>query len=211
MKKILLALVALSLVGCASPEYGQYLEAQVTMAREARQAADAKAAALVKVCDSGKESACLVAAFALGQANGSSGQAAASFAPPESAFDKGLRIVGAVLPFATQIVIAKTNANAMNHQSDNSTLLGIKQAEFASNTAASTNSAFVGIAGKIQAPTVVVPQANVTTILGGSGVIGSGSFSTQANPVTTTNTTTTTTTDNHSNQNNPVTNPITGK
>jgi hypothetical protein len=63
------------------------------------------------------------------------------------------------------------------------------QSNNSARVAISTNETFYGLAGKIQAPVVTTPQANVTSntsyTLSGTGVLGSGSYSTIANPTTT--------------------------
>jgi hypothetical protein len=71
---------------------------------------------------------------------------------------------GLLLPTIGQVYTVNKQTTLGMRQSDNATALGV-----------STNAAFVGIAGKIQAP-----AANVTTI-GGNGVIGAGSYSIGAN------------------------------
>jgi hypothetical protein len=83
---------------------------------------------------------------------------------PKNWADYAMQWTGLLLPTVGQIY-------TINKQ----TTLGMRQSDNATAVAVSTNSAFVGIAGKIQAP-----AANVTTI-GGNGVIGAGSYSIGAN------------------------------
>jgi hypothetical protein len=92
------------------------------------------------------------------------GQQNAQIAAPKSWADHALQWTGLLLPTVGQIYTINKQTSLGMRQSDNATALGI-----------STNAAFVGIAGKIQAP-----AANVTTI-GGNGVIGAGSYSIGAN------------------------------
>jgi hypothetical protein len=92
------------------------------------------------------------------------GQQNAQINAPKSWADYALQWTGLLLPTVGQIY-------TINKQ----TTLGMRQSDNATAVAVSTNGAFVGIAGKIQAP-----AANVTTI-GGNGVIGSGSYSIGAN------------------------------
>lgn len=180
MKRILITLVTiLALSGCASNDYRIYADNQAAIST-------AKYAAISKIAESNPNAA----AFAiLGQGNGSSDQMRA----PESAGETVLRYLGVLAAPVAQMYGAHQSTKLGIAQSDNSMTLGIAQSGNAMATAASTNNAFVSMAGKIQAPVTVVPQANVTTTLSGAGVIGSGSYSTNANPVTTTTTTNTTT------------------
>ena len=80
-------------------------------------------------------------------------------AAPRSAWDTALGFAQVLANPLTMIYQSHQNMLLGTTQSNNSTALGI-----------STNQAFQGIAGNIQAP-----AANVTTTLSGAGVIGSGS------------------------------------
>lgn len=158
--------------------------------------------ALAAIAKDGSDASRIAATMAL--AFGGAGGATASqpqIQAPQSS--SALQWAQVLMPSVTQL-----------YSISQSTRLGMSQSENATRVAESTNNAFVGIAGKIQAPVTVTPQANVTTTtttstdshnsaasttstastttsIGASGVIGNGSYSTAANPTTTTTTTTT--------------------
>lgn len=137
MKKILFSLVlVVSLVGCASTEqYNSYTAVHQAYA----EAESEKYRALAAMARQADPTAKAIAAVMLGQNNqaGSRPQIAA----PESFADKLLRWSSVILPTATQMYVARQNANVQITNSNN-----------AAATAASTNAAFVGIASQIQAP-----------------------------------------------------------
>lgn len=213
-------LTLLAASGCASDDYRLYAESQAAI-HTARANADAERyRAMASIAQSGDTTAKVAAMFAM-QAAGNGGQQPAHIAAPKSTAEVARDWLGMILPVAIQGYGIHANSQVMMRQSDNS-----------ARVAESTNAAFVGIAGQIQAPAANVttttlsgsgvigsgfysaPTTTVTT-LSGSGVLGSGSYT---GPVSTTTlsgtgaiggnyTPTTTTTDNHSvnNSNNPVT------
>lgn len=193
MKTFISICIVLLLTGCATDSNYQIYSANQTAV------ATAKYKAIEAIAASNPNAA----AFALMGQGGNSDQMRA----PESAGETVLKFLGVLANPLANMYGAHQATKLGIAQSDNAVTLGVTQSNNATVLGASTNNAFVGIAGKIQAPVTVVPQANVTTTLSGTGVLGNGTYSTNANPVTTT------TTDNHSNQGNPITttNPIAGK
>jgi hypothetical protein len=158
MKLIAPIIAVLALTGCATnSEYAAYADAH--KAQAAAQAA--RYQALADIARQGDTTAKVAAVMSL-QMGG--GQQNAQIAAPKSWADHALQWTGLLLPTVGQIYTINKQTSLGMRQSDNATALGI-----------STNAAFVGIAGKIQAP-----AANVTTI-GGNGVIGAGSYSIGAN------------------------------
>lgn len=157
MKLIAPLLAVLSLTGCATAEYAAYADAHKAQAA----AQTARYQALAEIAKQGDTTAKVAAVMSL-QMGG--GQQNAQINAPRNWADYALQWTGLLLPTVTQVYsVGKQTALGMR-QSDNATALGI-----------STNNAFLGMAGKIQAP-----AANVTTI-GGNGVIGAGSYSIGAN------------------------------
>ena len=178
MKSTLAALAALTLAGCASAPYEKYAEIHVAYAT----AQAAKYTAIGAVGVSGDTTAKVAAMFAL---QGAGQQGAPNIAAPKSTADSVREWAGIIVPSLMQGYGIFANTKMGMRQSDNSTALGV-----------STNETFLGMAGQIQAP-----AANLT--IGGSGVIGAGSYSTDNhaidgsyNPAPVDN----------SNQNNPVDN-----
>jgi hypothetical protein len=157
MKLITTLLCALSLTGCATAEYQAYADAHKAQAA----AQTARFQALADIAKQGDTTAKVAAVMSL-QMGG--GQQNAQINAPKSWADYAMQWTGLLLPTVGQIYTINKQTSLGMRQSDNATALGI-----------STNNAFVGMAGKIQAP-----AANVTTI-GGNGVIGSGSYSIGAN------------------------------
>jgi len=157
MKLIVPLIAVLSLTGCATAEYQAYADAHKAQAA----AQTARYQALADIAKQGDTTAKVAAVMSL-QMGG--GQQNTQINAPKSWADYALQWTGLLLPTVGQIY-------TINKQ----TTLGMRQSDNATAVAVSTNNAFVGIAGKIQAP-----AANVTTI-GGNGVIGSGSYSIGAN------------------------------
>jgi hypothetical protein len=155
--RLIAILCAVSLTGCATAEYQAYADAHKAQAA----AQTARYQALADIAKQGDTTAKVAAVMSL-QMGG--GQQATQINAPKSWADYALQWTGLLLPTVGQIY-------TINKQ----TTLGMRQSDNATAVAVSTNNAFVGIAGKIQAP-----AANVTTI-GGNGVIGSGSYSIGAN------------------------------
>ena len=157
MKLIAPLLAVLSLTGCATAEYAAYADAHKAQAA----AQTARYQALAEIAKQGDTTAKVAAVMSL-QMGG--GQQNTQINAPRNWADYALQWTGLLLPTVGQIYTINKQTSLGMRQSDNATALGI-----------STNAAFVGMAGKIQAP-----AANVTTI-GGNGVIGAGSYSIGAN------------------------------
>jgi len=157
MKLLALAVCALSLTGCATAEYQAYADAHKAQAA----AQTARFQALADIARQGDTTAKVAAVMSL-QMGG--GQQNTQINAPKNWADYAMQWTGLLLPTIGQVY-------TINKQ----TSLGMRQSDNATAVAVSTNAAFVGIAGKIQAP-----AANVTTI-GGNGVIGAGSYSIGAN------------------------------
>lgn len=193
IKNTLLAItVAVMTVGCAtSDEYRQYAAAQAAVANARSMAEIARYNALAEIAKQGDTAAKVAAVMSLNQGNVMQ-QAQPPINPPKSVAETALQWTSLLLPNLTQFYSISANRQIAITQSNNATALGVAQSNNATTTATNTANAFANIAttnangmtaiaGKIQAP-----QANIT--LSGTGVIGSGSYSTIANPVTTTTT-----------------------
>lgn len=183
MKKSLLRItliaIALSIFGCAT-DYKQYSEA-VTSIEVAKHNAEAeKYKAMAAIAATGSDAAKVAAVMSitlsgqLTQAQGSSALRA-----PETAGDTALRWASLVIPTVVQSYGIHANA-----------LLGMRQSDNAALVAQSTNNAFVGMAGKIQAPQPNVSTTTTTTTTNTDSHNISGSY----NPIITTPTITTNTT-----------------
>jgi hypothetical protein len=155
--RILAIICTLSLTGCATAEYQAYADAHKAQAA----AQTARYQALAEIAKQGDTTAKVAAVMSLQMG---AGQQNTQINAPKNWADYAMQWTGLLLPTVGQIY-------TINKQ----TSLGMRQSDNATAVAVSTNSAFVGIAGKIQAP-----AANVTTI-GGNGVIGAGSYSIGAN------------------------------
>lgn len=158
LKLLFAVAVAAILGGCAATgEYQAYADAHKAHAA----AQTARYQALAKIAEMGDTTAKVAAVISL-QSGGQAAQP--QVAAPVSRGQTALQWASILVPGVTQAWGISQSTRLGIRQSDNATALGI-----------STNSAFVGMAGQIQAP-----AANVTTI-GGNGVIGSGSYSIGAN------------------------------
>lgn len=185
----------LALVGCGTTEqYKMYAETQKSIAQANAMAETARYAALAEIAKTGDSGARVAAVMSINfGAQGGAGPRVQQVAPPKTFGETALQWTSVLLPSVTNLYGISANRQIAITQSNN-----------AAATAASTNAAFVGMAGKIQAP-----QANVitTTTIGGnqntgansgnSGRIAGGdqidntSTPTVVDQVTTTNTTTT--------------------
>lgn len=202
MKYLLLFVLAL-IAGCASTDYENY-------AKSSAAASVARSQALAQIANSGDSAAKVAAVMALAMGAGETKLQAPA---PNAA----LQWASILVPGLVQVYGIAENSKVAQTQSNN-----------AASMALSTNSAFVGIAGKIQAAAANVsnvttntttttdrndvtttsyanPTNTTTTTLSGTGSLGSGTYSTTANPTTTTLSGTGTlgsgaysTTDNHS-------------
>lgn len=183
MKRLCLVLLVtlLSLTGCAVDEYARYAEMQerIQTARYTAEAERYKAMAAISATgDTATKVAAMISMGAFSQGNNQT----AYISPPKTTWENTKDILGIFLPSIVQgYGIYATNRTAQN-ASNNSRL-----------TAISTNDAFVGMAGRIQAPGATT---NTTYTLSGTGVIGNGSYS------TTDRHDVTTTTQSYSNSNN---------
>lgn len=157
MKSVIVVLCSLAITGCATKEYQAYVDAHKAQS----ESQTARYRALAEIAAQGDTTAKVAAVMSL-QMGG--GQQSLQIAAPKTWVDYALQWTGLLLPTLGQVYTVNKQTTLGMRQSDNATALGI-----------STNSAFVGIAGKIQAP-----AANVTTI-GGNGVIGSGTYAIGAN------------------------------
>lgn len=172
--KCLIILILAALTGCASPGYEQYLSAQQAVA-VARSGADAaRYNALASIAKTGDPAASVAAAMALAIGGN---QAPQHIEAPRNEL---LQWAGILVPAVTQAYAIGKSADVAINASNN-----------AYQTSSATSGAFVGMASRIQAP-----AANISTVstdnsmaMSGTGVLGSGTYSTQANPVTTTTST----------------------
>lgn len=156
----ILILAALVLAGCASPEYEQYSRAQTDIATARHQADAARYRALSDIAATGDSSAKVAAVMALALGNNTAQQPVIQAPQPNQV----LQWAQILVPGLTQVAGMRYNYLSQQTQSNNATTLGL-----------STNSAFVGLAGKIQAPGSTFTS---TTTLSGTGNLGSGTYST---------------------------------
>jgi hypothetical protein len=152
VKKLLIAttLSALGLSGCAttgeSSDYSRYAEMQTQIHKSQSDAEIAKANAIKELGATGGDAAKVAAVMALMIPSG--GQNQQQIAAPRSVSEQIRDWVGILVPSLIQGYGIHANQQIAVTQSNNSR-----------DVAVSTNSAFVGIAGKIQAP-----AANVSSI-----------------------------------------------
>lgn len=158
-----LLLIPVLLTGCATQDYSKYTESLVAIETAKHNADAEKYRAMAQIAQSGDTTTKVAAMFSL---QGNSQQHSVSIVAPKSPWDTARDLLGIFIPAVVQGYGIKANQNIAVTQSNNSR-----------DVAVSTNSAFVGIASQIQAPSTI----SVT-----SGVFGSGSISP------------TSTTDNHS-------------
>lgn len=164
------------LTGCANQDYALYAKAQSDVEIARHNADAAKYKAMGDIAASGDQSAKVAAVMALAMGQGNAPQQVMQ-APQAST---ALQWAQVLVPGLTQIAGISANMRVGLAQSDNS-----------SKVAISTNEAFVGIAGKIQAPAATT--TTTTNTLSGSGVLGSGTYTASptvdnhtTNPATTT-------------------------
>lgn len=195
---VLLCLLATSLMGCAT-DYKLYSESveKISIARSNAEAEKYKAMGLI--AESGSDAAKVAAVMSMALGNGNSNQATTQLQAPRSAGDTALQWFSLVLPTVVQGY--GIHANSM---------MGIKQADSNARIAESTNSAFVGIAGKIQAPVTVVPQANISTVTTNTDTHAiTGSYNPSTTTANTTNSTSTSTSTVNTASGNTTTTPTT--
>lgn len=157
MKSVIAAIAAtLLFAGCASTrDYEAY--AEIHKAKATAEAA--RYTALAEIAKQGDTTAKVAAVMSLQQQGGASAQSNVS--APRSNADIMLQWASILVPSLTQAYAIGQNATVQIEQSRNSAL-----------TTQNTNAAFVGIAGKIQAPGAVT-----NTTLSGTGSLGSGTYS----------------------------------
>jgi hypothetical protein len=144
MKLIATILCALALTGCATAEYAAY--ADIHKAQAASQTA--RYQALAEIAKQGDTAAKVAAVMSLQMG---AVQNQPQVAAPKSFGDHLLQWTSVLLPTATQIYSVSKQAQVGIAQSNNATTLGV-----------STNAAFVGLAGKIQAPGAITTTTTTT-------------------------------------------------
>ncbi len=148
MKTILLATIILALTGCGNMDYKQYSESIVKMetAKSRAEAERFKAIAAMSAGAGDATRAAIGVALAMGATNqgGNSGQ---MMQAPKDPLQTVVSLVGIAVPALTNLKVARINSDTNIVQSNN-----------AATVAMATTSAFVSIAGKIQAP-----AANIIT------------------------------------------------
>jgi hypothetical protein len=145
MKLLALAVCSVALTGCATNEYAAY--ADIHKAQSQAQVARYKA--LSDIAAQGDTAAKVAAVMSLQMG---AVQNQTQVAAPKSFGEQLLQWTAVLLPTATQIYSVGKQAQVGIAQSNNARDLGV-----------STNAAFVGIAGKIQAPAANVTTTNTTT------------------------------------------------
>jgi hypothetical protein len=144
MRLLALAVCSVALTGCATKEYQAYADVHKAHA----QAQAARYQALADIAKQGDTTAKVAAVMSL-QMGGAQGQA--HIAAPKSFGEQMLQWTAVLLPSVTQIYSVGKQAQVGITQSNNAREIGI-----------STNAAFVGLAGKIQAPGAVTTTTTNT-------------------------------------------------
>lgn len=196
MRKTIAIVCALALTGCASTDYALYAETQVNIARANAAAEAVKYQTLARIAETGDPTARVVAALSLAGL-GSQGQAQKpQLAAPRSFSDYALQWTGLLLPTFGQLYAVNSQTRVALRQSDNSTALGIAQANSNrdiqtatvtgfSNMAslgfkATTDIATVGFKATSDiAANIKQPQPNIT--ISGTGIVGGGTLTTTTN------------------------------
>lgn len=174
MKRLLLPLAAaLLLAGCAnSQEYRLYAETQREIAQAEAMAEAARWNALQEIAKSGDTTAKVAAAMALqagGQRNGSGPRS--QIAPPKSSAEIALQWTSLLLPNLTQFYSINRNSAVAMQQSNNATVLGIKQSDNQATITTDTNTAFVNLAGQGVNTAAAIAASGFTSI---ADVAGAG-------------------------------------
>lgn len=177
MKKIAIIAAAFALSGCATTEYAAYAEAHKARA----QADAARYAALAKIAEMGDTTAKVAAVISLNVQGNNQPQ----IAMPRSWADYALQFTGALLPVVGQMYAVNKQTSLGIRQSDNSTTLGIAQANSNRDVQTATVTGFTNLAtvgfkatGDIAAH-IQAPQPNIT--ISGTGIVGGGTLNTTAN------------------------------
>jgi hypothetical protein len=165
MKPVAIILTAIALTGCATgQQYQAYAEAHKAQAA----AQSARYQALADIAKMGDTTAKVAAVISL---QAGSQQQQSQIVMPRSASDQALQWASILVPAVSQAYMIGQNVKLGMRQSDNAAEIGI-----------STNNAFVGMAGNIQAP-----AANVSTVsnTSNSSTIGANSGANSGNTATT--------------------------
>lgn len=168
MKAIVTLACAFALAGCATADYAAYVKAHEAQSI----AVAARYQALAEIARSGDTTAKVAAVISL-QAGGQ-GQQQSFIAPPKSFGEQALQWASLIVPTAAQVYAVKSQTSVALANSNNTAAI-----------ARSTNEAFVGIAGKIQAPAANITTNTTTT------TTNANQTTTSANQTTTTSTNTT--------------------
>jgi len=164
--KYLIILIALALTGCASDDYTQYAKAQSDIATARANYDAARYQALASIASKGDSASGVAAVMAIALGSGSQ-QGQQQVAAPQRS--DALQWAAILVPGLTQAYAIAKSADVAINSSNNAYL-----------TSAATTSAFVGIAGKIQAPgaiTTTTDRHDTVTTLSGTGTLGSGAYS----------------------------------
>lgn len=180
--KYLILILAIALGGCASPDYAKYAEANQAIETARHNADAAKYKAMADIAAQGDSSAKVAAVMAM--AMGGQGGAATGNGLRAPEPNQALQWASILVPNLTQVAGMRYNYLASTVQSNNARDVAIStNGTFASmgssigTAAVAGNTALVNVAGLIQAP-----AANITTTLSGTGTMGAGSYTTNANP-----------------------------
>lgn len=144
MKKLAILFAgAIALTGCASNDWMHYANAQKSIAEAEAAKEIARYQALATIAQNGDTTAKAVAAMSI-QAGAAAQGRTTQLATPVSTEERIRSWLGIIVPGVVQGYAVNRNSQVAITQSNN-----------AATVAQSTNNAFVGIAGKIQAPGAV--------------------------------------------------------
>jgi hypothetical protein len=163
--KLLILIPALLLTGCASTDYAQYTASQQAIAASKAQADTARYQALADIAKNGTDSSKVAAVMALAMGGGQS--ATVQVAAPQRS--EALMWASIIVPGLTQAWAISKNADVAMNSSNN-----------AAATSMATTQGFVSMGAQIQAPAANVDNSQT---MSGTGVLGSGSYNTEANPI----------------------------
>lgn len=190
---IIAAVAAASLSACATNDYKQYADAQTQIQLAKSNAEAERFKAMAVIAATGDSVTKVAAMFALQSAGGSAPQSGAQIMSPKNPWDSAREWLGVLLPSVVQVYGINANASVAKAQSNNSRDVAVStNSTFAtigaSGTAAAANVAAAGfqststIAGLIQAPAASNTTTTTNTnTLSGSGVLGTGTYSTTDN------------------------------
>lgn len=169
MKKLLLLFFVAILAGCSSTEqYKLYADSHAQMETAKYNAEAAKYKAMSDIANNGTESAKVAAVMAIALGGNVGGNRTNGLQAPQQS--EALQWAQILVPSVVQTVGIVANRKIATTQSNN-----------AAAVAQSTNATFLGMAGQIQAPAANVTTTNTddhTQNLSGTGVLGSGTYST---------------------------------